>query len=91
LFARSDAVPRILPGFAAIAAFAFPSRAQQTNSAFDTLIPLSDITVPLPDDPIGKPFRYEVDGTTAHLRGSPPRGEEKNADFNVHYEVILRK
>ena len=36
---------------------------------------LSDISVPLPDDPFtGKPFRYEVDGDTAHLRGSPPAG-----------------
>jgi hypothetical protein len=48
--------------------------------------------VPLPDDPFtGGPFRYEVDGATAHLRGSPPRGEEKNPEFNVHYEVTLRK
>ena len=40
---------------------------------------LSDIPVPLPDDPFtGKPFRYEVTGNTAHLRGSPPSGEEKN-------------
>jgi hypothetical protein len=53
---------------------------------------LPEISVPLSDDPFtGKPFRYEVDGDTAHLRGSPPRGEEKNPDFNVHYQVVLRK
>src|SRR5262249_62324021 len=41
---------------------------------------LSDCPVPLPDDPFtGKPFRYEADGPTAHLRG----GE-------VHYEVTLK-
>jgi hypothetical protein len=53
---------------------------------------LSEVSVPLPDDPLtGKPFRYELAGDTAHLRGQPPAGEEANADFNVHYEVTLRK
>ena len=53
---------------------------------------LSDVSVPLPDDPFtGKPFRYEVTGNTAHLRGTPPLGEEKNPDFNIHYEVTLQK
>ena len=34
---------------------------------------LAECPVPLPDDPFtGKPFRYELDGTTARLRGSPP-------------------
>jgi hypothetical protein len=55
-------------------------------------VKLSEVSVPLPDDPItGKPFRYEFTGDTAHLRGSPPMGEEKNAEFNVHYEVTLQK
>jgi hypothetical protein len=46
----------------------------------------------LPDDPLtGKPFRYELAGDTAHLRGQPPAGEEKDPDFNLHYEVTLRK
>src|ERR671933_203637 len=36
---------------------------------------LGDVPVPLPPDPFtGKPFRYQVDGDTAHLRGTPPRG-----------------
>ena len=53
---------------------------------------LSEISVPLPDDPFtGKPFRYEVMGNTAHLRGSPPPGEEKDPEFNIHYEITLRK
>jgi hypothetical protein len=53
---------------------------------------LADCPVPLPDDPFtGKPFRYEVTGNTAHLRGSPPRSEEKAAPFNVHYEVTMQK
>ena len=53
---------------------------------------LADVTVPLPDDPFnGKPFKYEVDGATAHLRGSPPPGQEKVPVYNVHYEVTIRK
>ncbi|HKI20064.1 MAG TPA: hypothetical protein VKA15_19400 [Isosphaeraceae bacterium] len=53
---------------------------------------LSDVSVPLPDDPsTGKPFRYEVIGNTAHLRGSPPFGEDKNPGANLHYEVSLQK
>jgi hypothetical protein len=53
---------------------------------------LSEIAVPLPDDPYtGKPFRYEYTGTTAHLRGSPPLAEQNNAAFNVHYEVTFQK
>jgi hypothetical protein len=51
---------------------------------------LSDISVPLPSDPFtGKPFVYEVEGTTAHLRGHSPRGEGPGAD--IHYEVNLLK
>jgi hypothetical protein len=53
---------------------------------------LSDITVPLPSDPFtGKPFRYKTDGTTAHLRGNPPKGEEMNPAYNIHYEVTIQK
>jgi hypothetical protein len=53
---------------------------------------LSEVPVPLPDDPVtGKPFRYELIGNTAHLRGTPPPTTEKDALFNVHYEVTLRK
>ncbi len=53
---------------------------------------LADFPVPLPDDPFtGKPFRYELTGNTAHLRGTPPRAEEKNPTFNIHYEVTIQK
>jgi hypothetical protein len=53
---------------------------------------LSDVSVPVPLDPFtGKSFRYEVSGSVAHLRGSPPPGEEKNAPYNLHYELTLRK
>jgi hypothetical protein len=53
---------------------------------------LADVSVPLPDDPFtGKPFRYDVTGNTAHIRGTPPLGEEKNPNFNLHYEVTLQK
>jgi hypothetical protein len=53
---------------------------------------LTDVAVPLPDDPFtGKPFRYHVDGPTAHVRGTPPPGEENNPGFNVRYELTIRK
>src|SRR5207253_177732 len=53
---------------------------------------LADITAPLPDDPFtGKPFRYKLEGTTAHLRGSPPSGEENTPGFNVRYELTIKK
>ncbi|HEY7423464.1 MAG TPA: hypothetical protein VH682_04410 [Gemmataceae bacterium] len=53
---------------------------------------LADIAVPLPHDPFtGKPFVYKREGTTAHLRGSPPRGEEKNPTYNVRYEIAIQK
>jgi hypothetical protein len=51
---------------------------------------LAEISVPLPDDPVtGKPFQYKLDGPTAHLRGTPPKGQEKNPGFNVHYEITV--
>jgi hypothetical protein len=53
---------------------------------------LADVAVPLPEDPFtGKPFRYSVEGNTAHLRGSPPPGREKEAPFNVHYVITVQK
>jgi hypothetical protein len=52
---------------------------------------LADITVPLPVDPFtGKPFRYQLDGETARLRGTPPKGREEAA-FNLHYEITIQK
>ncbi|HEV3146048.1 MAG TPA: hypothetical protein VGZ47_19330 [Gemmataceae bacterium] len=53
---------------------------------------LAALPVPLPNDPItGKPFVYELKDSVAHLRGSPPRGEEKNPEFNLRYEVTIKK
>ncbi len=53
---------------------------------------LADVALPLPVDPItGKPFRYELIGNTAHLRGTPPAGQEKIPQFNIHYEVTVQK
>src|SRR5579883_3372392 len=53
---------------------------------------LSEAGVPLPPDPFtGLPFRYSADGATAHLRGSPPPGEEQNPVYNVRYEITIRK
>jgi len=53
---------------------------------------LSDVAVPLPADPFtGKPFVYKVEAATAHLRGSPARDDEKDAGYNVHFEVTIRK
>jgi hypothetical protein len=49
---------------------------------------LADLSVPLPPDPFtGKPFIYKIEAGTAHLDGSPPRGEEQNPCFNIRYEV----
>jgi hypothetical protein len=32
-----------------------------------------------------------VDGGTAHLRGTPPPGMEKEALWTVHYEVMIEQ
>jgi hypothetical protein len=53
---------------------------------------LDDAGVPLPADPFtGKPFTYEVEGTTAKLRGAAPKGEEHNPTFNLRYEIVIKK
>lgn len=53
---------------------------------------LAEIDVPLPVDPFtGKPFRYELKDGAAHLRGTPPKGDEKNPAYNLHYEITIRK
>lgn len=53
---------------------------------------LSEVDVPLPVDPFtGKPFRYEVVDGVAHVRGTPPKGDEQNVAYNLHYEIIIRK
>lgn len=53
---------------------------------------LDDVKLPLPVDPVtGKPFPYELKGGTATLRGTPAAGREKEASFNVRYEVTIAK
>jgi hypothetical protein len=53
---------------------------------------LSEISVPLPEDPFtGQPFGYEVQGRTAHLRGSPPASAAKDPIYNLHYAVTLQR
>jgi hypothetical protein len=53
---------------------------------------LSEVSVPLQDDPFsGKPFRYELIGATAHLRGCPPSDQADVAAFNIHYELTIQK
>ncbi len=51
---------------------------------------LEDIEVPVPNDPVtGKPFRYEVRDGAAVLRGTPPKGMEKIAVYNVVYTLKI--
>lgn len=53
---------------------------------------LEDVGVTLPVDPVsGKAFVYAVADGKATLRGTPPRGEEKTATYNVVYEVTIVK
>ncbi len=53
---------------------------------------LSEVGVQLPVDPFtGKPFRYELIGSAAHLRGNPPPGQEKVPQYNIHYELTIQK
>lgn len=53
---------------------------------------LADVDVPLPVDPFtGKPFRYEVIDNVAHIRGTPPKGDEQNVAYNLHYEISIRQ
>jgi hypothetical protein len=53
---------------------------------------LADVALPLPADPFtGKPFNYKVEAAIAQLQGSSPRGQEKDAGYNLRYEVIVQK
>ncbi len=53
---------------------------------------LSEVAVPLPVDPYtGRPFHYELIDGVAHVRGTPPKGDENNAAYNVRYEIVIRK
>jgi hypothetical protein len=54
---------------------------------------LSDVQVPLPLDPFtGKPIRYALEGSTAHLRGGPPDGVQSDRpDLHVHYVISMER
>lgn len=53
---------------------------------------LSEIAVPLPVDPFtGKSFVFQKEGANVHLQGCPPRRDDKNATYNVRYEIRIRK
>jgi hypothetical protein len=51
---------------------------------------LADVGVPMPVDPVtGKPFDYDAEGDTGHLRGLAPVGASAGAE--IHYAVTLVK
>jgi hypothetical protein len=51
---------------------------------------LADVKLPLPVDIVtGKPFLYQLKDGTATVRGTPPRGMENIAPYNVRYEVTI--
>jgi hypothetical protein len=53
---------------------------------------LADCSMPLPDDPFtGKPFRCEMEGKIAHLRGGAAVDRAKNPGGEVHYEVKVER
>jgi hypothetical protein len=53
---------------------------------------LADAGVPLPPDPFtGQPFRYKLDGDTAHVIGTPPASRKNDPSHNVRYEITIRK
>jgi len=53
---------------------------------------LSDVAVPLPEDPVtGKPYLYSLEGSTAHLRNTAPKGAEMNPGSKYHYELTIQK
>ena len=53
---------------------------------------LESIKLPLSVDPFtGKRFIYRVNDGKAVLQGTPPKGMEKQASYNVRYEITMRK
>jgi hypothetical protein len=53
---------------------------------------LADVPVPLPVDPMnGKAFAYTLKDGTATLRGTAPAGMEKQAVYNIRYEIKIAK
>jgi hypothetical protein len=53
---------------------------------------LSELTVPLPDDPFtGKPFTYNLAGATANLNGRVAANIDKNSTYVARYELTIKK
>jgi hypothetical protein len=53
---------------------------------------LADAKLPLPIDPFtGKEFRYEVEGSTAHIHGGSAKSEDKNQAYGIHVVVTMKK
>jgi hypothetical protein len=53
---------------------------------------LEEVQVPVPIDPVtGRAFVYQLEGTTAVLRATPPSGQEKNPGYNIRYEVTITR
>jgi hypothetical protein len=53
---------------------------------------LEDVGLPLPPDPVtGKAFIYKVEDQTATIKGTPPKGMETIAVYNVKYVVTIKK
>jgi hypothetical protein len=52
---------------------------------------LSDMTVPLPADPVtGQPFAYAVEAGSAHIRATALPDQDKSTRDDVHYEVTIQ-
>jgi hypothetical protein len=53
---------------------------------------LGELDVPVPVDPAtGEPYHYSVQGDTAAIRNTPPKGKEGQAGYDIRYEVTVRK
>jgi hypothetical protein len=53
---------------------------------------LADIKLPMLADPItGRPFGYKLDNGIATIQGTAPRGMEKQANYNVRFEIKIAK
>jgi hypothetical protein len=63
-------------------------------AAHDRKLPasLADAPVPVPLDPVsGGSFTYTLQGGAASLHGRAPAGREKDASYNVRYQITMAK
>ena len=78
--------------YAALLVVAEGVRAHAADNGGKLPAQLDAVKLPLPIDPVtGKPFVYELKGTTAVIRGTPPPGREKEPSFNRVFEVTVRQ